>query len=40
MVKRVGIQQLVEGDEIALGQALPLQQQAAAGKLDQFAAQL
>ena len=37
--QRVGIQQLIEGDEIALRQALALEQQAAAGEFDQFAAQ-
>ena len=38
--QRVGVEQLVEGDEVAVGQALALDQQPAAGKLDQFAAQL
>ena len=38
--QRVGIQQMVEADEIALRDALRLEQQPAAGELDQFAAQL
>ena len=38
--QRVGIEQLIEGDEIALREALVLEQQAAAGEFDQFAAQL
>ncbi len=38
--QRVGIQQLVERDEIAVRQALALDQQPPAGKLDQLAAQL
>ena len=37
--QRVGIQQLVEADEIALRDALALEQQTAAGEFDQFAAQ-
>src|ERR1035441_3497412 len=36
----VGIEQLIEGDEIRLRQALALDEEAAAGELDQFAAQL
>ena len=38
--QRVGIQQLVEADEIARRDALALQQQPAAGKFDQLAPQL
>src|SRR5438034_420386 len=38
--ERVGIEQLIEGDEIALTEAAPLDQQTPAGKLDQFPAQL
>src|SRR5882672_7119395 len=36
----IGVEQLIEGYEVALAQALALQQQAPAGKFDQFPAQI
>src|SRR5512138_2270072 len=38
--QRVRVQQLVESDEIALRQALPLNQQSPSGKLDEFTPKL
>src|SRR6267142_2549466 len=38
--QRVGIEQLIEGDEIPLAEALALEEEAAAGELDQFTPQL
>ena len=35
----IGIEQLVEGDEVALGEGLALDEQAAPGELDQLAAE-
>ena len=37
--QRVGIEQMIEGDEIPLAKGLALDEQAAAGELDQFTAQ-